>query len=306
MLNGSQAAEVPRGRITVEPVGEATALLGEGPVWDEADQALWWVDITAGIIHRHDPSAADASWQTDEEVGCLAVREQGGLVLATRSGFHLFDPETGSKAALADPEQDKSESRFNDGTTDPRGRFWAGTMKDRGEREAVSSFWRLDPNLSVSRGPTGIAVTNGLAFTPDGGKMFFSDTDTSVQMIWRADYDLDTGRYCAPEPFFDTRGLAGRPDGGTVDVDGCYWTAGVGGWQLVRVTPDGEVDRVIKVPVERPSKPMFGGPQLDTLYVTTISDGITAGTEDDQPLAGSLLAIEGHGTQGMPQTRFAG
>src|SRR5699024_1567349 len=221
----------------------------------------------------------------------LAVRQQGGLALATRSGFHFFDTETGTKTPISDPEADREESRFNDGTTDPRGRFWAGTMKDRGEREPISSFWRLDPDLQVTQGHTGVSTTNGLAFSPDGETIYFADTAASVQTIWRAAYDLDTGSHGAPAPFFTTTELAGRPDGGTIDVDGCYWMAGVGGWQVVRITPEGQVDRIIEVPVERPSKPMFGGPQLETLYVTSISDGITDGTEAQQPLAGALLAV---------------
>lgn len=294
--------------ITVERVSDFTATLGEGALWDVQDQALWWVDIPVGGIHRHDPAGADTSWQIDEAVGCLALREEGGLVLATRSGFHFFDPEQGSgtKAPILDPEADRPESRFNDGIVDPRGRFWAGTMKDRGERLPVSSFWRLDPDLRVSRGHSGVSVTNGLAFSPDGGTMYFADTDSSVQTIWRADYDLDTGEHGTPEPFFETGELAGRPDGGTVDADGCYWMAGVGGWQVVRITPEGAVDRIIDVPVERPSRPMFGGSRLETLYVTSIREGLSEDALKDQPWAGALLAVEGHGTHGLPQTRFAG
>lgn len=291
--------------IRIERASEVTASLGEGPMWDAESQVLWWVDITEGTVHRHDPLAADSSWQIGEDVGCLAVREQGGLVLATRSGFHFFDPESGEKAAIGDPEAEKAESRFNDGATDPRGRFWAGTMKDRGERTSTSSFWRLDPDMRVSRGPTGIGTTNGLAFSPDGERIYFSDTDPDVQLIWQAQYDLDTGRCGAPEPFFDARQVAGRPDGGTVDADGCYWMAGVDGGQVIRVTPRGEVDRTIEVPVERPSKPMFGGSQLETLYLTSIRNAATDG-DDEQPLAGALLAIEGHGARGLPQARFAG
>lgn len=293
-------------RITIERASNVTARLGEGPVWDTQDQALWWVDITGGVVHCHDPFGTDASWQLDEDVGCLARREAGGLVLATRTGFHFFDPDTGSTTAITDPEAELIQSRFNDGTTDPRGRFWAGTMKDRGEREPVSSFWRLDPDLQVSQGHTGVSTTNGLAFSPDGTIMYFADTATSVQTIWQADYDLETGEHGAPQPFFTTTVLPGRPDGGTVDAEGCYWMAGVGGWQVVRITPAGKVDQIIEVPVERPSKPMFGGSDLRTLYVTSISEGVTPGTEDDQPLAGALLAIEGHRTHGLPQARFAG
>lgn len=292
--------------ISIERASSVTASLGEGAVWDVTDQALWWVDITAGVVHRHDPLGEDTSWEIGEAVGCLALREQGGLVLATRTGFHFYNPETGEKTPIADPEAQQVQSRFNDGTTDPRGRFWAGTMKDQGDRTATSSFWRLDPDLKITQGYSGVSVTNGLAFSPDGGTMFFADTDTSVQTIWQADYDLETGDHGEPEVFFNTRDLPGRPDGGTVDADGCYWMAGVGGWQVVRITPAGVVDRIIEVPVERPSRPMFGGTQLETLYVTSIREHLSSEEEQEQPLAGALLAVQGHGTQGLPQQRFAG
>jgi sugar lactone lactonase YvrE len=98
--------------------------------------------------------------------------------------------------------------------------------------------------------------------------------------------------------------VEGRPDGGTVDADGCYWMAGVGGWQLLRLTPKGAIDRLVDLPVERPSKPMFGGSKLDTLYVTSIGTGLTPGTETRQLQAGGLFAVTHLGVTGIPQTRF--
>jgi len=293
-------------RPAIERVGKVIARVGEGAVWDAGDQALWWVDIPAGLVHRHDAAGAERSWEIGEAVGCLARREAGGLVLATRSGFHLFDPATGARSPIADPEADRPDSRFNDGATDPRGRFWAGTMQDRGEPAPVGAFWRLDPDHAVTRGAQGLWTTNGLAFSPDGRWIYFSDSHPSVRMIWRAAYDADSGTHAAPQPFFDTRDVAGRPDGATVDADGCYWMAGVGGWLLLRITPDGRVDRVVELPVERPSRPMWGGARLDTLYVTSIGVGLTPGTEARQPDAGGLFAITGLGTTGFPQRRFAG
>jgi sugar lactone lactonase YvrE len=290
----------------IERVGRVTARTGEGAVWDVADQALWWVDIPAGLVHRHDASGIEQSWEIGEAVGCLARREAGGLLLATRSGFHLFDPATGARTAIADPEADLPENRFNDGVTDPRGRFWAGTMKDQGEPAARGTFWRIDADRAVTRGPDGFWTTNGLAFAPDGRTIYFSDSNPAIRTIWRAPYDLDAGTIGPRTVFFDTHAVAGRPDGATMDVDGCYWMAGVGGWQLVRITPAGRVDRIVEMPVERPSRPMWGGPRLDTLYVTSIGAGLTPGTEARQPDAGGLFAVTGLGTAGLPQTRFAG
>lgn len=292
--------------VAIECTVPSRSQVGEGAVWDVDDAALWWVDIKAGLIHRHDPASGDnAVYDFGEPVGCLARRDAGGLIVAAKTGFHLYDPETGARQALADPEQDVPGNRFNDGTTDPRGRFWAGTMKDDGGPPArQGQFYRYDPDGRLTAHFDKLYTTNGSAFSPDGRTMYFSDSNPEVRTIWACDYDPDTGTPSSRRVFFDTRQVAGRPDGGTVDADGCYWMAGVGGWQVVRITPEGKIDRIIDMPIERPTKPMFGGAGLDILFVTSIG----AGAKDDprQPEAGSLFAITGLGTTGVPQTRFAG
>ena len=287
----------------VECVVPSRSQLGEGAVWDDRGQALWWVDIKAGLIHRTREDGSNGTTDFGEPVGCFAIREGGGLVVAAKSGFWLFDPDTGEKSALSDPEAHLPGNRFNDGTTDMQGRFWAGTMKDDGGPPAPQgSFYRMDPDFSVTKWKDGIYTTNGLAFSPDGRTMYFSDSNPDVRTIWAADYDTDTGTPGDPRVFFDTRAVPGRPDGGTVDADGCYWQAGVGGWQLYRITPDGKVDMTIDMPVERPTKPMWGGSNLDILYVTSIG----AADDPKQPEAGSLFAVTGTGCQGVPQARFPG
>lgn len=274
--------------------------LGEGAVWDVADGALWWVDITGGVIYRFDPATGEnRNHPFGEPVGCIARRRGGGLVVAAKSGLWLFDPATGTRRSVAAPEAHLPENRFNDGATDMQGRFWAGTMKEGAPAAPQGRFYRLDPDLTVTPWRGGFFTTNGLAFSPDGQKMYFSDSNPAVRTIWHAPYDPETGTPGAPAVFFDTRAVAGRPDGGTVDADGCYWMAGVGGGQVCRIAPDGRLDRTIGLPVERPSKPMFGGAGLDVLFVTSIGDGQSAG-------AGGLFAITGLGVQGVPQARFAG
>ncbi len=289
----------------IECVVPSRSKLGEGAVWDDRAQVLWWVDIKAGLIHRFTPATGvNDSFEFGEPVGCLAVRESGGLVVAAQSGFWLYDPATGARDKLTDPEADRPGNRFNDGTTDMQGRFWAGTMKDGGDPEPVGRFYRVDGDLSVTPWKDGVYTTNGLAFSPDGKTMYFSDSNPSVRTIWACDYDTGTGTPGTPRVFFDTNAVAGRPDGGTVDAEGCYWQAGVSGWQLYRITPDGRVDRTVDMPVEKPTKPMFGGADLDVLYVTSIGIGL----EEDarQPLAGSLFAVTGLGVHGVPQARFPG
>ncbi|MFK8079063.1 MAG: SMP-30/gluconolactonase/LRE family protein [Granulosicoccus sp.] len=292
--------------ITIECVLNIHSKLGEGAVWDSASQRLWWVDITAGLIHAFDPSSGNnQTWDWGEPVGCMAVRESGGLLLATRTGFHFFDPETGQREALSNPESG-APSRFNDGTTDTEGRFWAGTMKAGGEPEKIGRFYRFDKNHQTVAFFDNVFTTNGLAFSPDGRTLYFSDSNPAVRTIWCCDYDPDSGHPGTPRVFFDTCQVEGRPDGGTVDADGCYWMAGVSGWQLVRITPQGKVDRIVNMPIEKPTKPMFGGNNLDVLYVTSIGGDTSTGLAEGQPLAGGLFAVTGLGVKGVEQTRFAG
>ena len=292
--------------IVVECVVDCHARLGEGAWWDAGDRALWWVDIKAGLVHRFDPSSGEnASFAWGEPVACLARRDAGGLIVGAARGIHLFDPDTGARQLLADPEPGLAGNRFNDGTTDPQGRFWAGTMRDDGSPpERRGRFYRIDADHEVTGWFDPVFTTNGLAFSPDGQVMYLADTNRDVRTIWACDYDLETGIPSAQRLFFDTRQIAGRPDGATVDADGCYWMAGFGGWQVVRITPDGRVDRIIEMPVERPTKVMFGGAGLDTLYVTSMGDGLA--DDPAQTQAGGLFAITGLGTGGVPQVRFAG
>ena len=292
--------------VAIECIVPSRSQVGEGAVWDIEDAALWWVDIKAGLIHRHEPASGEnAVFDFGEPVGCLARRDAGGLIVAARTGFYFYDPATGGKQALADPEADLAGNRFNDGTTDVRGRFWAGTMKDGGgPPERLGQFYRYDPDGRVTAHFDKVFTTNGSAFSPDGRIMYYSDSNPDVRTIWACDYNPDSGTPSNRRVFFDTREVAGRPDGGTVDADGCYWMAGVGGWQLVRITPGGKVDRIVDMPIEKPTKPMFGGSGLDILFVTSIGAG--AETDARQPEAGSLFAVTGLGVTGVPQTRFAG
>lgn len=291
--------------IEIRCIADTHAAIGEGAVWDDREQCLWWVDIPAGRVFRTDPVPGETrSYDWGEPVGCLAVRDSGGLVLATKSGFWFFDPETGARTAIHDPEPHLPNNRFNDGTTDPSGRFWAGTMKDGGAPEPLGSLYRLDPDLTVTRWRGALYTSNGLAFAPDGARMYFSDSYPQVRRIWCCDYDAATGTPGAPDLYFDTASVAGRPDGATVDAEGHYWQAGVSGWQIYRISPQGAVVATIDMPVQKPFKPMFGGRNLDILFVTSIG----AGLSDDarQPQAGGLFAITGLDVTGLPQTRFAG
>lgn len=289
----------------VEVVPGARATLGESAVWDDRTQSLWWCDIEAGHVHRYDPAAGhDTPIEVGERVGCIALREAGGAVIGTQSGLYDFDPATGARTMFAATETHLPDNRFNDAAVDRQGRWWVGSVGMTQPQGPSAAFYRVDPDRTVTRWLDGIYTTNGLAFSADGRTMYFSDSFPEVRTIWAADYDTDTGTPTNQRVFFDTRAVAGRPDGGTVDADGCYWMAGVSGWQLVRLTPRGEVDMIVDMPVEKPSKPEFGGSDLSTLFVTSIDIGLTPGR--DQPHAGSLFAVTGLPCGGLPPVRFQG
>ena len=289
----------------IECVVSSRSQVGEGALWDDRTNVLWWVDIPAGLIHCYDPATREnTTIDYGEPVGCMALRDAGGLVLATKSGFWFYDPKTDARKAISDPEAHLEHNRFNDGATDAQGRFWAGTMKDGGTPEPLGRFYCLDKDLSVRPWIGDINTTNGLAFSPDGATMYFSDSNKAVRTIWSAPYDTVTGTPGEPKVFFDTRAVPGRPDGGTVDAEGCYWQAGIDGWQLYRISPEGDVIQTVDMPVERPSRPMWGGENLDILFVTSLGVGLSEGS--DQPEAGSLFAVTGLGHKGLPQTRFQG
>lgn len=279
--------------------------VGEGLFWDEAQQAFYFVDIPAGILYRLKAGTLD-QWNFGEPLGCLALDRNGNPVLALTSGITRVDLSSGARSVIAHPEAHLPGNRFNDGAVDRQGRFWLGTMKRQGPPERTGRFYRLDGDSRITPFWDGIFTTNGLAFSPDGRTMYLSDSNPDVRTIWACDYDPDTGMPGDRRVFFDTRQVAGRPDGATVDADGCYWMAGVSGWQLYRITPKGVVDRVIDMPCEKPSRPWFGGPNLDILYVTSLSAGLAPGSEARQPNAGGLFAVHGLGVTGLPQPRFAG
>ncbi|HEX8374396.1 MAG TPA: SMP-30/gluconolactonase/LRE family protein, partial [Geminicoccaceae bacterium] len=152
--------------VKVDCVLNAKARLGEAATWDDREQAFYWVDIEGPSLRRFDPATGqDQGWPMPSRIGCFALREDGGFVVALEDGFHLFDQDSGELTHLYDPEPDKPQNRFNDGTTDPRGRFLAGTMP-MGPREPVAALYRLNPDLQVDILVAGLRVTNGSAFSP--------------------------------------------------------------------------------------------------------------------------------------------
>jgi sugar lactone lactonase YvrE len=180
--------------VDITCVVDARAELGESTYWDPAAGVLWWIDIYGPTIHRHDPATGrNESFPAPEYLGCVAVRETGGLVVTMASGFHFFDPATGAFTPIADPEAGEPETRFNDGKTDRQGRFWSGSMFEAAGRppRRIASLYRMDADLSVSRTETGIGCSNGLAWSPDSRTMYF--TDSHGPLVFAYDFDAATG-----------------------------------------------------------------------------------------------------------------
>lgn len=274
-------------------VVETQAFLGEGPVWNEAEKRLDWVDILAPALHRSDPaSGADRVVELGELVGAIAHCSTGGLVLATQSGFTLFDPDTGVSTPLVDPEADKPNNRFNDGKCDSRGRFWAGTM-DMGVAPGAGSLYRLDRDGSVHCLERGIGISNGLGWSPDDRRMYF--TDSLARTIFVYDFDAESGTIANRRVFAQTLDHMGVPDGLTVDAEGYVWSAQWDGWQLIRFDPEGRIDQTVSLPVPRPTSCTFGGPNRETLYVTSARIRLSAQQLAEAPLSGSVFAIDGCG-----------
>ena len=284
----------------VQPAG---AILGEGPLWCPREQALYWLDIKRPAIYRFDPRAGQTgNWSLPSDIGCMALREQGGMVVGLRTGFAFLDLETGAVTALADPEADRPDNRFNDGKVDRQGRFWAGTLNDA-ESEPLGSLYRLDREGAVTLMQDGAVVSNGIGWSPDDRTLYF--TDSVIRTIWAFDFDPGSGGIANRRVFAEVPDGTGYPDGLTVDSEGYVWSAVWDGWRIVRYDPAGRIDREVVVPVQRPTSCMLGGPDLKTLYVTSASIHLDAEALERGPMAGGLFALE-VGTAGLPEPRFAG
>ena len=273
------------------------ALLGESPFWHPDEAALYWCDIPGRALHRWVPATAvHTQWALDSEPGSCAPLPGGDLLLACRDGLFRFSPTSGERRRLAAPPYDTARERFNDGKADPQGRFWVGTIYEpRTPPDAALYRWaggRLDRMVGD------ITVSNGLAFSPDGRKMYRSDT--TAHRVYALDFDGSDGslsrqrvfaEFPVKQPDEDLATYGGRPDGAAVDAEGAYWCAMYEGQRLLRFAPDGRLLQAYPLPVRCPTMPCFGGPDLRTLFVTTARHNRPADELAAQPLAGGVLSL---------------
>lgn len=278
--------------------------LGEGPLWDVQQERLYWIDSKGCKVYR---STADGrelrAWDTPALIGSMALRQDGaGALLALENGVHSLDFASGDVELVHDPEPDEAGNRLNDGKVDARGRFVFGSMNKQ-EAGPTAALYSLDTDFSVRRLDSGLNVSNGPCWSPDGSTFYFSDTWSGE--IWAYDYDLETGDVSNRRTFGAIDGSnGGGSDGSTVDADGFLWNALVYDGKLVRYAPDGSVDRIVEMPVKKVTSAMFGGENLDTLYVTSMSKPPLPRFPGDPVQRGSVFAIRGLGVTGLPEHRF--
>jgi L-arabinonolactonase len=237
-----------------------------------------------------------------EDVGCVALRQLGGAIAALRSSFVSVDFCSGEVRQFGSAILERSDMRFNDGRCDRRGRFWVGTLHEK-RHCGTAALYRLDPDGRCSQMITGLTVSNGLAWSLDNRTMYFADS--WARTIFRCDFDVDSGVPHNQRIFVELPQGSGVPDGATVDSEGFLWSANFDGGCITRYAPDGGVDRVIPMPVQRPTSCAFGGADLSILYVTSASLNLTEKQRIEAPLAGGLFAVDA-GVKGMPEPRFAG
>ena len=278
-----------------EQLTGAVAHHGEGPVWWPDGSGLRWVDMMAGDVLTLGTDGSIARAHVGDVAAVLRPRRGGGAVIAVERGFVLEDPD-GTRTAL-DPVWSDPGIRMNEGGCDPDGRLWCGSMA-YDQAAGAASMYRLDPDGSVRTVFGDVTVSNGLEWSPDGRLAYYNDTATHRIDVF--DYDREAG-LTGRRPFVELDGSE-SPDGLTVDSEGGIWTALYGGGQVRRYDADGRLDAVVEVPTAQVTACTLGGPDLDTLVITTSRQGMQPG---DDPVAGALFQVDA-GVRGLPVRDFAG
>ncbi|MTH48425.1 SMP-30/gluconolactonase/LRE family protein [Intestinirhabdus alba] len=277
-----------------------TGHLPECPIWSEEEDALYWADILKGEIHRFQPATEDHTvLQFPEEVGCFALREQGGFIVAMRHAIWLTDRCGLLLRKVCDNPSNPKLARFNDGGTDRSGRFYAGTFWEPGDYNGAL-LMRIDNDLTPAVIQCDIQGHNGLAFSEDGKWMFTSDTPNGV--IYRTPLGAG-GESGKREVFRRFKAGEGVPDGAALDSEGCYWSAMYDGWRVARFSPQGELLEEHRLPVRCPTMVCFGGDRMKTLFITTTRENMSDEEIAKYPLSGAIFTLPVAVT-GMKKSRF--
>lgn len=293
--------------MTAEPevVVRYNAIIGEGVIWDEKKQILYWVDITGKKVFIYNPRTGEnRGIDVGHDVGTIVVRESGGVMLAVNDGFASLDTESEELKLIADPESDMPNNRFNDGKCDPAGRFWAGTMSYDKARGA-GSLYRMDTDMSVHRMVDNVTISNGIVWSLDNRILYFIDSVNRT--IDAFDYDQSTGNISNRRVAVSTDKKYGFPDGMALDEEGLLWVAHFGGGCVCRWNPDtGELAHKINIPqASQTTACTFGGDNFNELYITSACEDMTDEDLKGEPLAGSLFKVDVD-VKGAPTFAFQG
>lgn len=289
--------------MTITRIVDCKTLLGEGPLWDVLEQKIYWLDSFGARIFRADENGCGVeSWTVPAAIGSMGLRASGGAILSLADGFHLFDFASGNAQPLHSVSHKTPNVRLNDGKVDRRGRFLAGSM-DTSEKAPLGMIYSVDDN-SVSEVAEDFTVVNGPCWSPDQTRFYVSDS--FAHTIWVFDYDLASGSLSNRRIFCTFGPDDGWPDGATVDAEGFVWSAGVFSGKIHRFDPSGRRVLTIDLPVVCGTSVMFGGPDLDRLYFTSMLHPTLPGVIETGSQAGSLFVIDGLGVKGLPETRYAG
>jgi len=285
-------------------IGEDICELGESPMWAPGEAALYWFDVPPRrLLRRVLPDGETVVTQLEKVPASFGWREGGGMIFAFRNGLVLTDATGAVEREIScEGVVDFATQRFNDGAVDRRGRFWVGGFHPKVDPGGGGLF-RVDPDLTVRKMDSGVTMSNGIAWSPDDRTMYFADSRPGC--VWRYDFDVGTGEIGPRGVFLDYADRPGRPDGLTVDSEGFVWIAEVTAGRVSRYDPQGRLERVIAVPVSKPTSVIFGGDGLRTLFITTMNLGLSAAERTTEPLAGALFACA-PGATGLPETAFAG
>jgi len=276
---------------------------GEGVFWNPSDGRIWWTDIQGRALSSFDPvTTQSTSIPMEDRVCCFAPRAAGGLIVAYSDRVVLFDPETKQETLVTLFEPENPETRLNDGRTDRQGRLVVGGMNEVSGKPD-SSVISIDGNLKVQTLIDQISCANSICFSPAGNTMFFADTPD--REILAFDYEKGRGTLTNKRLHASFKQEPGLPDGSCVDAEGGVWNAEWEGHRVVRVAPNGTIDRVIDVPVWKPTCCAFGGPNLDTLFITSSRLMSDEATLKKEPSAGGLFAVK-PGIRGVVDTPFKG
>ncbi|MBA3480031.1 MAG: SMP-30/gluconolactonase/LRE family protein [Lautropia sp.] len=304
----------------LQVVSAGASALGEGPLWDDRSGTLLWVDIDGRQLHCLQVSDGEQrDWPLPDNPGCVGLvagETARQVVIAMRSGFHVFDLRDSTLARLTDPPFDSARYRFNDGKVDSRGRFWAGTLLESKDEASAGLYClergraRVVTGAGAAGSPGrdwGVTTSNGLAFSPDGRVMYHSDTPAHV--VYTYDFDAADGSIANRRTWWRADAdraapaYGGRPDGAAVDARGCYWTAQYEGGRVLQLSPQGRILRALPVPARCPTMVAFGGPDLRTLYITTARAGRCENELREWPLSGYVFSAPVD-VPGLPSNRY--